>query len=156
VEPQEITKGLLWKIIFRRNSTDSLKSSFYGGPKGTWLWRKKYEMGGKKNKSILLRSLRNILQSPSENQNLYQNVFKIHLFHTKYTKPNIFTDISLETYWYKYQNNLYLENFFIARCTFLNIEPKMCCNITISKDTLKFQSLNAIYIKCIYYIIFKV
>lgn len=29
---------------------------------------------------------------------------------------------------------LYLENFFIAQLTFLNIKPKKCFNITINKD----------------------
>jgi len=31
---------------------------------------------------------------------------------------------------------LYLEYFFIAQCTFLNIKPKMCFDITISDSMI--------------------
>ncbi len=61
---------------------------------------------------------------------LCHNLFKIHLFHTKYTSK------SINIYWhitYKIIIKLYLEFFSIAQCTFLNIMPKMCFKITINK-----------------------
>ncbi len=57
----------------------------------------------------------------------------MHLFYTKYSSINIFTDISLKTYCYKNTDiNFYLEYYL---CTM----PKLCFNVTIDEDYMIFK-----------------
>jgi len=51
-----------------------------------------------------------------------KKLFKMHLFHTKYTANPLTYLLSTILVLIK----LYLEFFFITQCIFLNIKPKMC------------------------------
>ncbi len=64
------------------------------------------------------------------------------MYNLKYTKysSNLYTDISRL---YTKRLKLYLITTCV-QCTFLNIKPKMCLNISIDEDCLIFDSV----IKC--------